>query len=82
MKVDVLQVREVTFGKFGWWSNWVDIAVYDYDYRPWLIQMSISRTNKKKFRSVCITGIVYKQSTISTVGDLTKMKSEVKYELL
>ena len=76
MKVDVIHVSEASFRRFSWYSDWVDVAVYDYECRPWLIQMSISRTNKKRFRSVSISGMLYKQVSVSQVGSLTQMKFE------
>ena len=75
-KVDIITCDEAKFGKFSWWSNWIDIAVYDYDSRPWLIQMKVNRDNKKKFRSVAIAGLSYKQVSTIKVGDLTQMKGE------
>lgn len=73
-KVNITTCADVKFKKWSWWSNWLDIAVYDYQSRPWLIQMKVNRFNKKKFRSVPITGFVYRQTTVAAVGDLTQMK--------
>jgi len=74
MKVNVTQVEDVKICKGRWWSNWIDIAVYDYSSTPYLLQMKIDRFNKKKFKSTRITGsIVYRQATSSTIGDLTSM---------
>ncbi|MEE9351536.1 MAG: hypothetical protein V3U78_04695 [Thiotrichaceae bacterium] len=48
MKVDVLQVGDAKFaGRFSWWSKWVDVAVFDFDYEGYLLQMRISRLNAK-----------------------------------
>lgn len=70
MKVDVLQVEQATFhSRFHFWSNWVDVAVYDY-VKCYLLQMSVSRFNKKKFRSVTIPNHDVKSGQI---GDLTNM---------
>lgn len=76
MKVDVLTVADVTIKKWRWWSDWVDVAVFDYSSRPYLLQMKISRTNAKKFRPVCMTGYWYRQSTTGAIGNLTQMNSE------
>ena len=64
MKVDVITVDDeaVKIAKWRWWSNWIDIAISDYDSRPWLIQMSVSRANAKRFKAVSITGFRYKAS--------------------
>jgi len=76
MKVDVITVAEATFkSRWRWWSNWIDVAMFDYKYETFLIQMRVSRTNAKAFRSVCVTGdFFYRQVTTTTVGDLTQMK--------
>lgn len=74
MKVDVIQVEEAKFKRLRWWSNWVDVAVFNYDCKPFLLQMRISRTNKKQFSAVCMTGkFLYRQSTVQEIGDLTPM---------
>jgi hypothetical protein len=73
MKVCVLTVEDVKISKWRWWSKWIDIAVFDFECRPWLIQMKISRTNGKKFRSISIVGSFYKQATTREIGDLTPM---------
>jgi len=73
MKVDVIQVEDVKFrALLSWWSNWIDISVFNHGTEPYLIQMSVSRTNKKKFRSVKISGKPYqlRQVTCQEVGDL------------
>lgn len=72
MKVNVLQVDEVKFHSFmHFWSNWVDVAVYNYA-SGYLLQMSVSRFNKKKFRSVKLG--VY-DTKAESIGDLTKSKA-------
>lgn len=80
MKVDVITVDDeaVKIAKWRWWSNWIDIAISDYDSRPWLIQMSVSRANAKRFKAVSITGFRYKQATLLSIGDLTQMEGETK----
>ena len=73
MKVDVLQVEKATFhSKWHFWSNWVDVAVYDYA-SCFLLQMSVSRFNKKRFRSVQITAY---DVSHGQVGDLTAMSNK------
>ena len=78
MKVDVITVEEVPIGKWSWFSRWIDIAVFDYECRPWLVQMRVSRTNAKSFRAVSITGRYYKQTTAQQIGDLTQMTHNVE----
>ena len=74
MKVNVLQVDDVSFrSRWSFWSKWVDVAVYDYGYTPYLLQMRVNRINRKKFKSTRITGLVYRQATAAQIGDLTQM---------
>ena len=76
MKVDVLTVADVEFGRLQWWSNWIDVAVFDYNCRPFLLQMRINRINGKQFKAICITGPWYKQATACAISDLTQMTKE------
>jgi hypothetical protein len=73
MNVKVLTVEDVTFKRWQWFSNWIDIAVFDFENRPFLVQMQISRTNAKIFKAVSITGFMYKQAKTLDIGDLTQM---------
>lgn len=75
-KVDVITCDEAEFGKWRWWSNWVDVAVYDYGYDGYLLQMRVSRTNKKKFRSVALSGSYINKANIKQTGNLTQMTKE------
>ena len=78
MKVDVLQVSEAKFRtRFSWWSLWIDIAVFDYECEPHLIQMKVSRTNSKKFKTMSTTGFLYRQAKVSEVGNLTQMNKQI-----
>ena len=77
MKINVLQVEDAVFPSFNYWSNWVDICVYDYEFTPFLLQMSINRFNKKKFRSVRMTGtFARRQASCATIGDLMPSRGE------
>ena len=74
MKVNVLQVEQATFrSKLSRWSNWVDVAVFEHGRSSYLLQMSISRANKKKFRDIKLTkwGV-----PADRIGDLTQMEAE------
>lgn len=74
MKVDVIQAHETTFKRFHWWSDWYDIAVFDCDYEGYLLQMKVSRSNSKKFRSRKLSGFKsYKHVMQNQIGDLTQM---------
>ncbi len=71
MKVDVLQVSGAKIGRFSWWSNWVDVSVFNYGGYGHLLQMKVSRSNKKKFRTSGFCSS-YKRphATINEAGDL------------
>jgi hypothetical protein len=75
MKVNVLQMTEVKFKRWRWWSDWIDIAVFNYNVVPWLVQMKISRTNRKAFRVTSMIGLnTIRSATCSDIGDLTQME--------
>lgn len=74
MKVDVVQVEDVKFGRFCYWSNWIDIVLFEFGGKTFLMQMKISRRNKKAFRSVAVTGEGIYRISVGSVGDLTEMK--------
>ena len=75
MKVNVLQVKDAKFlRKWHYWSMWVDVAVYDRGDNGYLLQMKVSRLNKKSFRAVCFDKWTY--ATVSMVGDLIQMSGE------
>lgn len=80
MKVDVIQIEQATFKKFAWWSNWIDISIIDAEHNCYLLQMKLSRTNKKKFKLIGISKPMAPFSFIwfgtNQVGDLTQMKSD------
>ena len=60
MKVNFVQVDKAVFRYWWcWWSDWVDICVFDYACTGYLVQMSVNRFNKKKFRAVGFTGYKY-----------------------
>lgn len=76
MKVNIFQITDASFVKFSWWSNWIDVSVFDFSFEPYLVQMSVSRRNKKKFRCINITGNRCHQTRVSEIGDLTQMECE------
>lgn len=81
MKVDVITVADATFkSRWRWWSNWIDVALFNHESLPWLVQMRVSRTNCKEFRSVCITGhcFSFRYATVNEIGDLTQMNGTAK----
>jgi len=71
MKIDILTLEDVKIGKFNWFSKWIDIAVYEYGYSSYLLQMRISRTNAKSFRCRNIA-----ETSMANIGNLTQMSSK------
>lgn len=72
MKVNILNVTDVHMPKFRWWSNWIDIAIFDFGGYGYLLQMKISRTNSKRFKAVAMKGpLSIAHAKIDNVGDLT-----------
>ena len=75
MKVDIVQIEDATFKKWSFWSNWIDVAMFEYDATPFLLQMRVNRFNGKQFNALRITGkYVYRQATCGQIGDLTQMQ--------
>ena len=82
-KVNVLQVEDAKFShKFSRWSHWVDVAVFDYSHQVYLLQMRISRGNKKDFRTINCNQRCsdYVQASSQRVGDLMPMQRGVDDE--
>jgi hypothetical protein len=74
-KVDVLQVADVSIGRFSWWSNWIDVCVFDWSGYGYLLQMRVSRTNSKKFKATPFKQVFSMMAHPRTcdVGNLTQM---------
>ena len=75
MKVNVLTIEDISIGRFRWWSNWIDVAVFTHSLKGQLLQMKVSRTNAKKFRTIKLGSPLKFWSWVSAleVGDLTQM---------
>ena len=74
-KVDVVTVEEVKIKKWCWWSNWIDICVFNYAGQGNLLQMRVGRNNAKQFvhRTMANT-FSSDQCNLQDAGDLTQMK--------
>jgi hypothetical protein len=78
MKVEVVTVEEVKFKKLRWWSNWIDVCVFDHGYQGYLLQMRINRVNSKQFKAVKLnSAFSLSYCSAHAAGDLTQMKAEV-----
>ena len=75
MKVDVLTIEDITIPKWRWWSNWIDVAVFNFGGFGYLLQMKISRTNVKRFTTRRFSGVINTaHASTSDVGSLTAME--------
>lgn len=54
-RVSVTQLHQVKISRFRWWSNWIDIGVFNNAQGSFLLQMQISRRNAKKFKTRNLT---------------------------
>ena len=75
MKIDVLTVNDVEIKKWRWWSNWVDVGVFDrWSSSGYLLQMKVSRWNSKKFNCVPFkrSFLCDTHPSISQAGNLTQ----------
>lgn len=52
MKLEDIKSAKIKFRKFHFWSDWIDMGVFDYASTGYLLQMSTSRFNSKKFKCV------------------------------
>ena len=75
MKVDVLTIEDIAIPKWRWWSNWIDVAVFNFGGYGYLLQMKISRTNVKKFTTRSFSGVISAaHANAAEVGSLTAME--------
>jgi hypothetical protein len=75
MKVDVVTVDEAKFKyRWSWFSNWIDVAIFNFGGYPLLIQMQVDRMNKKIFRTVKISAW---ECQLSAIESLTQMGKTV-----
>lgn len=74
MKVEVLTVMDVDIKSWKWWTDWIDVSVFNYGDTGYLLQMKVSRNNSKKFRATQFktrTGIAH--PNCAEVGDIMPM---------
>ena len=74
-KVSVLTIEDVSIRKWHWWSDWIDVCVYDHGYGGYLLQMKVSRRNKKLFRTRSYQAMSGNYVSTIAVGDLTQMEA-------
>ena len=79
MKVDVVQIGELKLGRFRHWSNWIDVAVFNYGTCGYLLQMRVSIWNKKQFRTAPFKTRNFfdsAQAVTNDVKDLVQMEGD------
>lgn len=75
-KVLTCDDERVKFRWWCWWSDWIDVATYSHGYNGYLLQMSISRTNVKKFRSSKLSRFSGGTINSLTAGDLVDINTK------
>ena len=76
--VKVLQVEDVEIGKWRWWSDWIDVSVFNYGNYGYLLQMKIDRRNNKKFKTVEYEGMRHAaHANTMQAGDLIPINDKV-----
>ncbi len=76
MKVDVITINDISLPRFRCWSNWIDVAVFNYGGTGHLLQMSVNRRNAKRFRAIPFkTWVNTAYASIETTGDLKQMEA-------
>lgn len=73
MKVEVLTVNDIDIPRWRWWSNWIDVAVFDFGTSGYLLQMKVSRTNRKRFNHIPLKGVGVVCAHTGQAGDLVQM---------
>ncbi len=76
--VKVLQVEDVEIGKWRWWSDWIDVSVFNFGHGGYLLQMKVNRRNGKKFRATAFQGVARAaHASCGEVGDLIPINNKV-----
>lgn len=77
MKVNIITIDEVKIKRWEWWSNWIDIAVFNFGGGGYLLQMKVNRVNSKKFKAVAFKGTLnVAHAMVQDAGDLVQSKEE------
>ncbi len=71
MQVEIVTPPEAKFRKWSIWSDWVDVVVSKYGFSVYLIQMRMTRRNRKQFRTVKVSTEIH-----CGVESLTQMKAK------
>lgn len=74
--ISILTNDDVKIDRWRWWSKWIDVAACNYDGAGFLLQMKISRTNSKRFKTISLKstlGAAYFNTT--SIGDLVQMSA-------
>lgn len=74
--VPVITANDLAFKKWRWWSDWIDVCVFEDSCRTHLLQMRVSRSNAKQFAVRTMTPI-YRNLFITRVDGLVQMPKAV-----
>ena len=78
MKVKVLTVDDVEIKNWHWWSDWIDIAVFNYASNGYLLQMKVSRNNSKKFKTTSFKSrFGFAHASIGEIGNLADINKGI-----
>ena len=94
MKINITQADQVKFKVWSWWSDWIDISIVptslefssylsnatnaDLDVKSALLQMKISRLNKKKFNVVAINASIDVSESLTSMSGVRRKRRTQK----
>jgi len=52
MELSDIKTADIKFRRFHFWSDWVDMGMFNFCSRGYLMQMSVNRFNKKRFLAI------------------------------
>ena len=81
MKIPVLTAKDVEFRNWCFWTDWIDIAVFDYGHDGYLLQMKVNRFNGKRFICRKFRGAGVAVPSVSQVEELLPMNHSITREL-
>ncbi len=58
MELKDITDAELKFRPYRFWSDWVDMGMFNYACSGYLLQMSVNRFNGKRFKSVKLQSLL------------------------
>ena len=76
MKVNVITINEIKVPRWRRWSDWIDVAVFNFCGTGHLLQLSVNRRNKKRFRAIPFKTFGHAAyASVEVTGDLKQMEA-------